>query len=66
MIQGIMSLIYLWSSNKNKMKAQIENTQKQIELLRQSCQKCHPSMKAYYQGKYADWKKHLEELLNKN
>jgi uncharacterized protein Yka (UPF0111/DUF47 family) len=48
------------------MKAQIENTQKQIELLRQACQKCHPSMKAYYQGKYADWKKHLEYLLNKN
>lgn len=66
MIQDIMYLIYLCSPNKKKMKAQIENTKKEIELLRQACQKCHPSMKAYYQGKYAGWKKHLEYLLNKN
>lgn len=65
-MDGIISSTYIRSTNKNKMKSQIENTKKQIDFLRQACQKCHPSMKAYYQGKYADWKKHLQYLINKN
>jgi hypothetical protein len=45
------------------MKTKIQHAKTQIEFFRQSCQKCHPSMKSFYQEKYDKWKLHLQELL---